>query len=165
MKLPNLRSYALFLAVLISAISASAGYSSIDRSGFYAAYTSASIDGINNFISKLENGSSSESKAFLGALLMRKSGLLNNKKEQLNLFKKGRMLLEKEIETSPNNAEFRFLRITIQEQAPKILGYNKNLEQDKKVLVKGFKDLNQETQKAILGYVQKSRLLKSTDLN
>lgn len=165
MKLLNVRLYALFLLALLPTISAFASNSNVDRSGFYAVYSTASLDGINNFITKLENGGSSENKAFLGALFMRKSGLISSRKEQLSFFKKGRVLLEKEIEESPNNAEYRFLRITIQEQAPKILGYNRNLDQDKKVLIKGFKDLNPETQKAIIGYAKKSHLLKNADLN
>jgi hypothetical protein len=123
------------------------------------------MDGINNLITKLENGnSSSESKAFLGALLMRKAGLVKGKKEQLNLFKRGRLLLEKEIEESPANAEYRFLRITIQEQAPKILGYHKNMEQDKKIVIKGFRELSSEARKAIASYAKKSQQLKNADL-
>lgn len=165
MKLLKVRLYILFLLALLPTISISASNSNIDRSGFYAVYATTSLEGINSFIAKLENGSSSENKAFLGALFMRKSGLISNRKEQLNFFKKGRVLLEKEIEESPNNAEYRFLRITIQEQAPKILGYNKNLDQDKKVLIKGFKDLNPEAQKAIIGYAKKSHLLKNADFN
>ncbi|WP_320052572.1 hypothetical protein [uncultured Acetobacteroides sp.] len=168
MRLFKVHRCLLLLAALLPAISAlaSSASSNIDRSGFYAAYSAASLDGINNLITKLENGSSSsESKAFLGALLMRKAGLIKGKREQLSLFKKGRLLLEKEIEEWPANAEYRFLRITIQEQAPKILGYNKNIEQDKKVLTRGFKELNSETRKAIATYAKKSPLLKDADLS
>jgi len=163
MKIHKVRFYILFLLTLLSAFS-EAAVASIDRFGFYAAYSTASLEGINNFISKLDNACSSpENNAFLGALFMRKAGLISDRKDQLNLFKKGRVLLEKEIEGSPNNAEYRFLRITIQEQAPRILGYNRNLDQDKKILVKSFKDLNKETQKAIISYAKKSHLLKGVD--
>lgn len=168
MGLFRIRHCLLFLVALLPVCSTFAGglFSNIDRSSFYAIYSTPSLDGINSLIAKLENGSpSSESNALLGALLMRKSGLINNRKEQLNSFKKGRILLEKEIEESPNNAEYRFLRITIQEQAPKILGYNKNLDQDLKVLLKGYRDLSPEAKKAIVGYAKTSRVLKNADLN
>lgn len=163
----NCHCLLLIVALLPVCSSYASGVSSsIDRSGFYAVYSTTSLDGINSLIAKFENGnSSSESKAFLGALLMRKAGLINNRKEQLNSFKKGRSLLEREIEESPSNAEYRFLRITIQEKAPKILGYNKNLDQDIKVLLKGYTDLSPETKKAIIGYAKTSRVLKNADLN
>jgi len=47
------------------------------------------------------------------------------------LFCEGRNLLEAAIASSPDNAELRYLRFTIQENAPGFLGYNSNLQADK----------------------------------
>ncbi|MDG1476252.1 MAG: hypothetical protein P8Q14_03835 [Vicingaceae bacterium] len=48
-----------------------------------------------------------------------------------NCFLKGKDTLEHLINNYSNNIELRFLRLTIQENLPKILGYNENIIEDK----------------------------------
>ena len=55
-----------------------------------------------------------------------------------NCFLKGKDKLEHLINNYSNNIELRFLRLTIQENLPKILGYNENINEDKTFINKNL---------------------------
>lgn len=131
-----------------------------DRSVFYAAMSSDKLEVINSQLNLVSMLSISEKEAFEGALLMRKSGLIKNAKEKLDIFKSGRMKLEKAIAKNLDNIEFRFLRVIIQENAPKILKYKKELEADVKLIRTNYKDLSTILQQIINDYSKKSTVLK-----
>jgi hypothetical protein len=54
------------------------------------------------------------------------------------LFEKGAKLLESVIARDASNYEARLIRLSIQEGAPKITGYKKNIAEDKAFLIKNF---------------------------
>lgn len=132
-----------------------------DRSVFYAAMSSDKLDVINSQLVILKAVSNFEKEAFEGALLMRKSGLVKTAKEKLDLFKTGRIKLEKAISKNTDNIEFRFLRVIIQENAPKIVKYKKELEADAKLIRTNFKDLSAFLQQVINDYSKTSTVLKT----
>lgn len=49
---------------------------------------------------------------------------------KLSTFKQGRKNIEKSIAKDPNNVELRFIRCSVQKNAPKILGYHSNIKED-----------------------------------
>ncbi len=53
---------------------------------------------------------------------------------KLGTFKKGRMNLERAVKMAPNNLEIRFIRLSVQRNAPRFLGYYENLETDEKFI-------------------------------
>lgn len=74
---------------------------------------------------------------------------------KLSWFNKGKKILEKAIAKNPNLAELRFIRYSIQYNVPKILGYNHNLEEDKKFILNHIHQIDdEEYQKDILNYVK-----------
>ncbi|MCX6225916.1 MAG: hypothetical protein NTV01_14380 [Bacteroidia bacterium] len=95
---------------------------------------------------------------------MKKAGMVKVPKDKLNTFKSGDMLLEAEISKAPDNAEFRFLRLVIQESAPEILNYNKNLEEDGKCIISRYKQLEPFLQNYIAQYSKQSKVLKLKNL-
>jgi hypothetical protein len=90
---------------------------------------------------------------------MKKAGLLKRPKERLSFFKQGRIKLETAILADNDNTEFRFLRLAIEEHAPKIVKYRKDIEGDKQVVLKNFKSLSPAVQHAILDYCENSKVL------
>ncbi len=60
-------------------------------------------------------------------------------KNKKRTFKQGANLLEKQIKRAPKNIELRFIRLSIQENSPKILGYNKNIKEDKIFIINNLK--------------------------
>ena len=65
------------------------------------------------------------------------------------------------LEKDSTNTEYHFLRLMIQENAPKRLGYHAALEKDNLYIRKNFKTLSPALQQAILGYSKQSKILSN----
>ena len=59
-----------------------------------------------------------------------------------------------------SNTEFNFLRLIIQEHAPKAVDYRKNIDNDVALIRSGYKTLSPTVQQAINDYSKKSKVLK-----
>lgn len=138
-------------------------YQSFDKVEFYSIMKSENLDGINNELAKVSNASFKEKQAYEGALKMRKAGLLKKPIEKLHIFKEGGRQLETAIADDNTNAEYRFLRLIIQEHAPKILKYNKQINDDSSFIKTHFKSLQPAVQQAILDYTKSSKILHTQD--
>jgi hypothetical protein len=104
-----------------------------------------------------------EKDAYEGALLIRKAGLVKLPAEKLKLFKKGRIKLETALLNDADNGEYHFLRLAVQENAPKIVKYKANIETDKAYVKKTFKNLSPAVQHAIVEYSKNSKILRPQD--
>jgi len=131
---------------------------------FYGAMESGNLKNINKQLSLLSSVSIKEKEAFEGALLMRKAGVVKIAAEKLRLFKKGRIQFETALLKDKNNGEYHFLRLAIQENAPKIVKYKADLEKDKEYIIKSFKNLLPAVQKIITDYSKTSKILSPEDL-
>jgi hypothetical protein len=134
-----------------------------DKATFYAILKSGKIDDINQELLLLASSSFGEKDGYEGALLMRKGGLLKVPGEKLKSFKKGRILLETALANDNSNGEYHFLRLIIQEHAPKIVKYSANLETDKEHVKKSYKNLSPIVQQAILDYSKSSQIIHPQD--
>ena len=56
---------------------------------------------------------------------------------KMNHFKKGKRYIEQAVEMDPKSMEIRFLRFSIQTNLPGFLGYDEDIEADKKFLLSG----------------------------
>ena len=148
----------LTLFVFVKANTKGPGF---DKAEFYAAMASDKLEDINTELTAVRASSIVEKDAYEGALLMKKSGLVGNAKEKLSLFRSGRAKLEACISKDNNNAEYRFLRVMIQEHAPKIVKYRDELDQDSQLIRASFKNLPQFLQQVINDYSKKSKVLKT----
>jgi hypothetical protein len=135
-------------------------YSDLNRQAFYKAMESENKALVDAQLSELNSAPADVKNAFLGAMTMRKAGIGGNPASKLKLFKQGHKLLESAIAADPNNAEFRFLRLLIQENAPGILGYKDDEEKDSEFIRKSYKSLPEDLQKTISDYNKKSKVLK-----
>jgi hypothetical protein len=137
----------------------------LDRSAFYEALSGNSEQSIDNELKQRDRDKSSPlNNAFKGALLMKKAGFLKGAGSKVKMFKSGAVLLEEEIKKDPKNIEYRFIRLTIQENAPKILKYNKNLNEDKKLIIENYGKLAPDLKKVIKSYTSGSAILKMDEL-
>ena len=135
----------------------------LNRKAYYTAFASNDIDAIQKQLDVIVQSSSGQKDAFEGALMMKKAGLLKGASHKLKAFKAGREKLENMITKYTGNAEFRFLRLMIQEKAPKILGYDQHLEEDHQYIVAHFRSVPGSVQEAILNYSKSSRILSPED--
>lgn len=137
----------------------------INIPGLYEALQSGDTAAINSFLKMLNDDSTLLAVAYKGALLMRKSGLMKSAKEKLALFKQGRSLLENAIMKDNKNAEFRFLRLIIQENCPSFLHYHKQKEEDADIVKKSYKNFSGELKSAIVNYAKVSKSIKPADFS
>ena len=135
-----------------------------NRRDFYTVMSSGDAKAVEEQISLLKNTVIDGKPAFEGALLMKKAGLATGGGRKLSLFKDGHRKLETAIKENDSNAEYRFLRLMIQEHAPKMLGYKEDLKKDSAYIRQSYKKLPAEVQEAIINYSKTSKILRSDDL-
>jgi len=139
------------------------GVVSMERSEFYKTMSSQKIDDVDKQLKLVRSSAFAGRDAFEGALLMKKAGLVVEPHLKLKLFKSGYKKLDAAIKADSGNAEYRFLRLMIQEHAPGFLGYRSDLKKDSAYIRKSYKDMSQEVQQAVLKYSRQSKILRPSD--
>ncbi|HEY4325606.1 MAG TPA: hypothetical protein VGN20_16540 [Mucilaginibacter sp.] len=135
-----------------------------EKATFYSVMASGSVDDIDKQLAILESSSINEKDGYEGALLMKKASFGKKAKDKLNVFRKGRIKLETALAANNENIEFHFLRLAIEEHAPKSVKYNADIEKDKSLVIKNFKTLSPAVQNAIKDYCKTSKVLHKEDL-
>lgn len=79
--------------------------------------------------------------AYFGAFQAIWAKHTGNPFEKLSTFKKGKNNMEKAIKQDPNELEVRLLRYSIQKESPGFLGYKSNMDEDKSILTKQLKNV------------------------
>lgn len=96
-------------------------------------------------------------RAYQGAALARVAGFGFNPYSKFTQFSDGKMLLEAAILKAPSNAEIRFIRLSIQLNAPALLNYNSNIDEDTQIIVKALLNrtfaTNKKLEKNITAFV------------
>jgi hypothetical protein len=101
---------------------------------------------------------------YRGCSLMLEANYLNNPISKLNYFNKGKDILEKSIKSDSENIELRYLRFTIQSNAPSILGYTSDIKSDKKFLLKNWNNISDLTLKNnVISFLKNSDQLTDTE--
>jgi hypothetical protein len=152
--------FALFSVVLCNNLMAKPKF---EKAAFYKAMASEDLALVDAQLEILKNEGFPEKEAYEGALLMRKAGLTGGPKEKLHLFKSGNKSFEKAISKDENNFEYRFLRLIIQENAPRILGYHDDIEKDSKYIRDNFKGQPAFIKNEVINYSKSSKALKPHD--
>ncbi|WP_029036612.1 hypothetical protein [Salinimicrobium xinjiangense] len=89
---------------------------------------------------------------------------VGNPFKKLSNFNKGKEIFSKAIEADPSNVELRFLRFSVQAEAPAFLNYKQNLEEDKRILLNGTPQIEDaELQKIIRDYLISSKELSNLE--
>jgi len=134
-----------------------------EKAEFYSIMKSGDVTAVDNEMAALDNAPAKEKDGYTAALLMKKAGLMKKPKDRLKLFKEGRIKMETALMADNENAEFHFLRLAIEEHAPKIVKYHADIQKDKALVIKNFKNLSQAVQHAILDYCSNSKVLHRED--
>lgn len=102
--------------------------------------------------------------AYKGAsitLVARQAETIKDKKDG---FVAGVELIEFAIEKEPNAIEPRFVRLGIQENAPKILKYNSDIEEDKQFILKQYKYItSKDLKNHIKDYILQSKVFTTEE--
>ena len=132
-------------------------------------YPKASLDEeiTNTLHKKLSSISTEASKtivAYKGAATTLKAKFANRIKQKKQFFKEGSELLEFAVASEPDNIEIRCLRLGVQENSPRIVGYKKNIEEDKQFILDHYKsNTNIEVKNFVKGYILLSDLFTDAE--
>ncbi|HZY37533.1 MAG TPA: hypothetical protein VFE53_12840 [Mucilaginibacter sp.] len=135
-----------------------------EKADFYRIMDKGDIKAVDNELALLKGSEVKGKIGYTGALLMKEADLAKRPKRKLDLFIAGRKLMETALLTDFENTEFHFLRLTVEEHAPKIVRYHSDIQRDKTFIVANFKGLPPVVQKAILDYCRESKVLHVEDL-
>ena len=95
--------------------------------------------------------------AYKGALTALVSKQQKGVKQKKEFFKKGVSLIEYAVKSAPNNIEIRLIRLSVQQNSPKFLKYNKSIEQDKAFIFNNLKNVKSTSlKKHIKDYILQS---------
>ncbi|NCD69283.1 hypothetical protein [Mucilaginibacter agri] len=158
-------AFLLVLVTLTGVVNATGLLQKFEKSTFYQAMASGTLSEIENQLTAVASAPVEDRGAYEGVLLMRKAGLLSKPKDKLHFFKDGRIKFQTAFMADSNNAEFRFLRLGIQEHAPKVVKYSSNIQVDKAYIKEHFKSLSPVVQHAVIEYSKTSKVLHPEDFN
>ncbi|HZJ19005.1 MAG TPA: hypothetical protein VFD35_01465 [Pricia sp.] len=95
--------------------------------------------------------------AYKGAVTTMMAEYAEGIKNKKSFFKEGRDLLEYAIETEPKNVEIRCIRLSVQENVPKITGYHKNKDEDKQFVLDNYSSIEDKGAKEFVkGFASQS---------
>lgn len=84
-------------------------------------------------------------------------------KKKAELLKSGKNLIENAIKNQPNDIEIRLIRLSVQENLPKIVPYRKNINEDKKFILENIDKQPITIQKYIGNYIKKSNIFSEEE--
>lgn len=72
--------------------------------------------------------------AYLGAFQTIWANHVTNPISKLQTFNRGKKNIEAAVISQPDDAEIRFIRLSVQKNCPSFLGYRSNMEEDKRII-------------------------------
>ncbi|MBP8850190.1 MAG: hypothetical protein KBG80_06500 [Breznakibacter sp.] len=83
--------------------------------------------------------------------------------DKVSLFKEGVKYIESAVKSDSANIEIRFVRFTVQENAPEIVGYKKNLQSDKRFILSNYKDQTIALKSYLKAYLKNAKTLTDAE--
>lgn len=118
------------------------------------------------FASKLSEVSKEDNKtlvAYKGASIAILSKLEKKGSDKSKKFKEGASFIEYAVTNEPNSIEIRMIRLSIQENVPKIVNYRKNKKEDAKFLLAHYKEQTGALKAYIGDFISQSKSFSATE--
>lgn len=154
-------TYLLVLFISALFVNVRAQQKTFDKPTFYQVMEKGSVEAVDNQIKLIATTTGINKEAYTGSLQMKKASLVKGASKKLSIFKEGHEKLEAVIKKDNQNAEWRFLRLIIQENAPKILKYKSEIKTDAAFIQSSFKGLSADVQSAVMDYRKHSNTLQA----
>ncbi len=101
-------------------------------------------------LEKIGNSGKPVVLAYKGAVLTVEAKFAKKNSDKKDFFKEGVALIEDAVKADSSNIEIRYLRLGVQENSPKFLGYHKNIEEDKAFILRHYDSISSSTLKGII---------------
>jgi hypothetical protein len=157
------RIFLLFsLVVMIQAVTAQ---DETLRKMFFAAQTESAKKDFYNYCVNLQNKTNTQI-AYSGVAAAMYAEVVSNVSDKLQFFNSGKSIIEKSIARDSYNPELRFLRFSVQEKAPRMLGYSGNMEEDADLiyyaLTHGFANKTENYWSTVIKFIASSGISEKT---
>lgn len=144
-------------------------FQSSDLEALRNAYSKANLsnEGAKNFIAIAEKKTSSDPvvTGYKAAAEILEAKVTTEKNKRKSFVKSGATSLENVIKNNPNNIELRVIRMSVQENIPKIVGYSRNLKEDKTFIVKNYSKQNAALKSYIKKFAAQSKTMTAAEKN
>ncbi len=142
-------------------------FQSSDLDALRNSYAKANQSNANtqSFINLAEKQSSSDAvtRGYKAAAQIMEAKITTEKGKRKSFVKSGATSLESIIKSNPNNAELRLIRLSVQENLPKIVGYRGSLKDDKTFLISQFSKQNSALKNYIKRFASQSKSFTPAD--
>jgi hypothetical protein len=102
---------------------------------------------------------------YRGAAVMMEANYVLSPLSKLNRFKTGKALIERALKASPGNLELRYIRLTIQTNLPRFLGYAGDIAKDKGFLIGNLSETQDvDLRKRIVAYLSVAKICSEEEL-
>lgn len=144
-------------------------FQSSDLEALRNAYSKANLsnEGAKNFIKIADKRSSSDPiiTGYKAAANILEAKVTTEKNKRKTFIKSGATSLENVIKANPNNVELRLIRMSVQENIPKIVGYNKNLKEDKIFILNNYPKQNSALKTYVRKFAMQSKTMTAAEKN
>lgn len=144
-------------------------FQSSDLEALRNAYSKANLsnEGAKIFIAIAEKKTSSDPvvTGYKAAAEILEAKVTTQKNKRKSFVKSGATSLENVIKNNPNNIELRVIRMSVQENIPKIVGYSRNLKEDKTFIVKNYSKQNAALKSYIKKFAAQSKTMTAAEKN
>lgn len=132
-------------------------------------YSKANLsnEGAKNFIAVADKTTSSDPviSGYRAAAQILEAKVTTEKNKRKTFVKNGASALESLIKSNENNTELRVIRMSVQENIPKIVGYSKNLKEDKTFILNNYSKQNAGLKTYIRKFAMQSKTMTATEKN
>jgi len=105
---------------------------------------------LNKELTQIQKTDNKVLVAYKGAVLTLMAKFAENRSDKKKYFKDGATLINFAVSEKPNNVEIRYIRLGVQENAPKIVSYRKNKEEDKQFILEHYKEVSSKEVKGFI---------------
>ncbi|HLW31296.1 MAG TPA: hypothetical protein VKX40_03470 [Aequorivita sp.] len=152
----KLKSF-LILILLISAVGNAQDLNKIRLQYPNAVNNSELVSQMDKMFGNATSESEGTLLAYKGAIYTLKAKFAKQRNEKKELFKEGVGFIEASLKSDPNNIEIRYIRLSVQQNSPKFLGYHKNVEEDKEFVLNNYEKISsKDLRNVILDFIMKS---------
>ena len=129
------------------------------------AKASSSDDSTRAFIQTASKKTSSDPAVigYKAAAQIMEAKVTKEKNKRKTFVKTGATQLENVLKSNPNNIELRMIRLSIQENLPKIVGYSKNIKEDKNFLIANYAKQNTATKNYLKRFAMQSKSMTAAE--
>ncbi|WP_292010154.1 hypothetical protein [Chryseobacterium sp.] len=129
------------------------------------AKANSSNENTKSFINLAEKKTSSDPiiSGYRAAARIMEAKVTTEKGKRKSFVKAGATQLESIIKSNPNNIELRLIRLSIQENIPRIVGYHSSLKDDKSFIINNYSKQNTALKTYIKNFAAQSKTMTAAE--